>query len=221
MPMHMIDTIVDMNHLGEPDFSIMAASGIVAVIHKATEGGSFRDPEYVSRKSVAKAAGLLWGSYHYVSGISVVEQLDNYVTYADPQEDELICIDYERSSSGPDMSIEQLERLVALLAQRLGRFPVVYGGDLLRFGLGIGRSEVLASCPLWYARYSSVPSGIPPGVWTDYALWQYTNGASGPEPHAAAGIGRCDRSRFNGTTADLQEAWPLSEMRRDGGIRRW
>ena len=206
----MIDTIVDMNHAGQPDFAAMAAAGILAVIHKASEGATFKDPEYPARRVAAKDQGLLWGSYHYVSGVSVTDQLDNYVTYAAPADDEVICIDYERSTSGPDMSLAQLERLVTLLAQRMGRPPVIYGGDLLRQALGLGPSAILGHCPLWYARYGPEPTGVPPAVWQTYTLWQYTDGAAGPQPHAVPGLGRCDRSRYQGSEQQLRQDWPFS-----------
>jgi hypothetical protein len=38
-------------------------------------------------------------------------------------------------------------------------------------------------------------------------MWQYTNGALGPEPHEVAGIGRCDRDKFNGSEAGLRKLW--------------
>jgi len=210
----MIDTIVDLNHWGQPDFSELVSAGIAAVIHKATEGATFQDPEFAGRRVAARAAGLLWGSYHFVSGVSVTDQLDNYVEHAQPSDDELVCIDYERSTSGPDMSLAQLERFVVLLTQRIGRPPVIYGGDLLRQAAGLNPSPVLAQCPLWYARYGPQPTGIPPGIWQTYTLWQYTDGALGPEPHEAAGIGRCDRSRYDGTEAQLRRAWPFSRPAR-------
>jgi lysozyme len=214
----MNDTIVDLNHRGQPDFSALVTAGITAVIHKATEGGTFQDPEFPTRRVAAKAAGLLWSSYHFVSGVSVTDQLDNYVEYAQPSDDELVCIDYERSTSGPDMSLAQLERFVVLLTQQIGRPPVIYGGDLLRQSVGLNPSPVLAQCPLWYARYGPQPTGMPPGIWPTYTLWQYTDGASGPQPHAVVGLGRCDRSRYDGTEAHLQRAWPFSGPARARGV---
>jgi len=206
----MIDTIVDLNHRGQPDFAALVSAGIIAVIHKATEGATFQDPEFSNRRIAAKAAGLLWGSYHFVSGVSVTDQLDNYVQHAQPTDDELVCIDYERSTSGPDMSLAQLERFVVLLTQQLRRSPVIYGGDLLRRATGLNPSPVLAQCALWYARYGPQPTGIPPGIWQTYTLWQYTDGAAGQPPHSVAGLGRCDRSRYDGTAAQLRQAWPFS-----------
>lgn len=213
----MIDTIVDMRHGGNPDFGAMAAGGIVAVIHKATEGATVQDPEYLQRKALAKAAGLLWGSYHFVSGISVTDQVDNYISHASPEDDEVICIDYEHSFSGPDMTLDQLERFVVLVQQRTGRTPMVYGGDLLRHALGLNASEILSACPLWYARYSSAPTGIPPAVWSTYTLWQYTDGAQGPQPHEVPSLGRSDRSRYDGTVAQLRRTWPFSGVQSAAG----
>jgi lysozyme len=207
----MIDTIIDLNHQGRPDFAALAQGGIVAVLHKATEGATFQDPEYQTRRVLAKTQGLLWGSYHFVSGASVTDQVDNYVSHAAPAADEAICIDYEHSSSGPDMTLAQLERFVVLLTQRLGRAPMIYGGDLLRHALQLNPSATLAKCPLWYSRYASDPTGIPPAVWSAFTLWQYTDGASGPQPHDAPGIGRCDRSRYDGTVQELRAAWPFSK----------
>jgi lysozyme len=204
----MINTIIDMRHGGLPDFAAAKAAGIVAVIHKATEGGTFQDPEYRPRRDVCKRLGLLWGSYHFVSGVSVTDQIANYLNWARPAADELMCVDYEHSTSGQDMTREQLERMVVLLEREAGRFPTIYGGDLLRYALGLEPSPVLAQCSLWYARYAESPIGIPAQVWSQYALWQYTNGAKGPLPHEVPGIGRCDRSMFNGTTEDLRAQWP-------------
>jgi lysozyme len=35
-------------------------------------------------------------------------------------------------------------------------------------------------------------------------MWQYTDGALGGEPHAVAGIGRCDRDKFDCSVAQLR-----------------
>jgi len=215
----MIDTVIDLYHRSQPDFEALAKAGITAVIHKATEGATVQDPEYIPRKRIAKDLGLLWGSYHFVSGISVTDQLDNYLSHVKPENDEVVCIDYERSTSGPDMTLEQLERLVVLLKQQIGRSPLIYGGDLLRHALQLRSSPILAECPLWYARYANQPIGIPPATWSTFTLWQYTNGAVGPEPHSTPGIGRCDRSRFDGTVDQLRKAWPFSKEKTKSASR--
>jgi len=208
----MIDTIVDLHHPGHPDFQAMRAGGICAVIHKATEGGDCQDPEYQARRIAAKAAGLLWGSFHYSSGAPVAKQVSNYLTYADPQLDEVACIDFEASTSGPDMSLQQLEQFVLAVRARIGRAPLLYGGELLRRTLANAISSVLPACPLWYSRYAPAPKGIP-SIWSTWTLWQYTDGAAGPEPHTIPGFGRGDRSQFDGTEGQLRDAWPFKDVK--------
>ena len=57
----------------------------------------------------------------------------------------------------------------------------------------------------WLAQYG--PTAVVPPNWATWTLWQYTDGAVGPEPHQVPGIGRCDRDRFNGTESELKSFW--------------
>jgi lysozyme len=206
----MIDTIVDIYHQNTVDLNAAKAAGIVGVIHKATEGASVQDMEYAARHAQAKVLGLLWGAYHYSSGASVSDQVTNFLQHAQPQEDDLVALDWESSSSGPDMTLEQARRFAEMIKAELGRWPVIYGGRLLRETIGATRDSVLANCPLWYSRYANAPIGIPTNTWASYTLWQYTDGNSGPEPHTVSGIGRCDRSRFQGSVDELKQQWPFA-----------
>jgi lysozyme len=212
----MINTIVDIFHQNNVDFDRVKAAGIVAIIHKGTEGSRFKDGEYQNRRAHAKELGFLWGGYHFVSGEDVTDQVENFLSYAKPKDDELVALDFEPSSSGPNMTLEQAHQFVRLLQTELGRSPVVYGGGMLRDALGSQDDAILAKCPLWYARYTDVPIGIPRQIWPTFTLWQYTDGNSGSVPHAVDGIGRCDRNRFSGTEDDLRTAWPLTEATQAG-----
>src|SRR5947199_6342357 len=71
----MIDSIIDIYHLNTVNLATAKANGVVAVIHKATEGATVVDAEYRKRRDKAKALGLLWGAYHYSSGASVSDQV--------------------------------------------------------------------------------------------------------------------------------------------------
>ncbi len=129
----MFHGVIDLSHHNAvADWARVARAGIAAVIHKATEGATFRDPLFRERRDRARAAGLLWGSYHYTSGLPVADQVANYLRHADPREDELICVDYEDSTSGRTLALGELEAFVAELRDRTGRWPVIYGGRLLR-----------------------------------------------------------------------------------------
>jgi lysozyme len=210
----MIDTIIDIFHQNNIDFDRVKAAGIVAIIHKATEGSRFTDGEYQNRRARAKELGFLWGAYHFASGEDPAHQIENFITHAKPKGDELVALDFEPSSSGPNMTLEQAHQFVLSVQDELGRPPVIYGGSMLREALGSQNDATLASCPLWYARYSGtdMPIGIPRQVWPTFSLWQYTDGDNGSEPRTVDGIGRCDRNRFVGTEDDLRRAWPLTKV---------
>ncbi len=207
----MINTIIDISHYQDHiNLGKVKADGIVAIIHKATEGGTYKDSEYHDKKAEAKAKGFLWGAYHFSSGVSVTNQVDNFLSYAQPEDDDLIALDFEPSSSGPNMTLDQAHRFVDMIKSILGRYPMIYGGSMLRHAIGTNLDPILANCPLWYSRYNSRPIGIPSQVWDEATLWQYTDGNAGPDPHKVDGIGRCDRNIFNGTEADLRAKWPFT-----------
>jgi lysozyme len=206
----MINTIIDIYHGNSIDLKAAKDGGIVAVIHKATQGASIRDSRYHERRQRAKELGLLWGGYHFSTGGSVSEQVENFLTYARPEEDELISLDWE-PSDGPDMTLDQARHFVQMIKDETGRWPVIYGGSLLRESIGHQPDAILANCPLWYARYANAPIGIPTQVWPTYTLWQYTDGDVGPQPHNTPGAGGgTDRNIFQGTTQQLINQWPLT-----------
>jgi len=211
-----IDSIIDLYHRNTANLAAAKANGVVAVIHKATEGATVRDSEYRKRRDKARALGLLWGAYHYSSGVSVADQVENFLEHALPGDKDVVALDWESSTSGPDMTLDQACRFAEMIKGELGRWPVIYGGWLLRETVGTRRQDVLANCPLWYSRYASSPIGIPTATWPSYTLWQFNDGNSGPAPHSVKGIGRCDHNRFDGTLEELRLQWPFT--RRDEGV---
>lgn len=206
--------VIDISHYqGTPSLNALKNAGIVAVIAKATQGRDTRDQTYSKKKNALKAAGIKWGSYHYSSGTDPILQVENYLNYAKPEADELIALDYEPSSSGANMSYDQMVEFVELIHTELGRYPVIYGGSLLRESLQNVDQSILSNCPLWYARYNANPIGVPK-IWTSWTLWQYTDGnlpASLPNNlKSIPGFGNCDRDTYNGTQEQLLQSWPFS-----------
>src|SRR5258707_387331 len=98
----MIDTIVDLSHNNTVDLAKLRQGGISAIIHKASEGASFHDVEYAARRTRARELGFLWGAYHYSSGASVSEQVANFLEHARPDDRDLVALDWEASTDGPD-----------------------------------------------------------------------------------------------------------------------
>ena len=82
---------------------------------------------------------------------------------------------------------------------------MLYSGHYVKGLLGTGGDPVLSQCPLWLAQYG--PTAVVPPNWQTWTLWQYTDGGVGPEPHGIAGVGRCDRDKFNGDADMLRTFW--------------
>jgi lysozyme len=211
----MIDSIIDLYHGNSVDFKLARQGGVAAVIHKATEGAHFRDSKYLSRKAEAKALGLLWGAYHFSSGEPVPDQVENFLRHARPADDEFIALDWEASSEGADMSLDQARRFVQTIHDEIGRWPCIYGGNVLRSAVGHAADPVLSHCPLWYVRYAASPIGIPTAIWPTYTLWQYTDGDV-PQPTPTPGTSGADRSRYQGSLDQLKLDWPFTKRAAGG-----
>jgi len=213
----MINTIIDIYHQNSIDFQKTFDGGITAIVHKATQGASFQDSKYKARRDQAKQLGFLWGAYHFSTGESVTDQVENFLSFAKPLDDELIALDWE-PSDGPDMTLDQARNFVQMIKNEVGRWPVLYGGHLLRESVGNKPDPILSNCPLWYARYGSAPVGIPVQIWPTYTLWQYTDGNLNftSNPVNTVGVGGADRNVFNGSTEQLKDAWPFT--RKESGI---
>lgn len=66
LPQTMSDVVIDLSHWEAPvDVAQINASGIAAVILKATQGTDFVDPPFASRAVAANGAGLLVGAHHF------------------------------------------------------------------------------------------------------------------------------------------------------------
>ncbi len=201
--MSMFDGIIDVSHNNDIDLTAAQSAGIVAVIHKATEGATFQDPLYATRRTEATKLGLLWGAYHFGTAADVNQQFQNFTQTAQLAAGDVAVLDYEENS-GNQMTQQQAEQFVTLFQQKFGYLPLLYGSDLLT---AVSASSPLAGCGLWIAEYASVTQPSLPPAFSKYDLWQFTDGTS-PTPLQTAGC-TVDRDRYNGTQAELTAAWPF------------
>ena len=202
----MIDAIVDLSHWQSGprgaaiDFRAVRASGVAAVILKATQGSSWTDSTFVERRAAAETVGLWVGAYHFADASDPAAQAAHFLSLAG--EVPRLAVDIEANAiSNDSVSVEQAAELVARIHQASGKLPAVYMGRWGPDGSGSGLpNSVLARCPLWLPEYGNNP--LPPAGWDSWTIWQYT--AAG----TVAGIaGSCDRNRFNGTADDLAVWW--------------
>ena len=103
--------VVDLSHWDPADsYDAVKRDGIVGVIYKATQGTAYTDDTYVNQQHAAKAAGLLWGAYHFAEATNVDQQVQNFLRFAAPDPDELFCLDWEDYGSNT-MSVSQAKRM--------------------------------------------------------------------------------------------------------------
>lgn len=189
----------------------LRASGLWAVIHKATQGSGYRDPTYAKRRQQASSAGMLWGAYHFGDNTDIAAQVANYLGYAVADDDTLLCLDYEDHPSGSSKTMrpQQMVAFLREIERRTGRKAVLYSGNRIKEDirkLNASDRDYVCSHRLWLCQYGSKPQ-LPTGFDRSW-LWQYTDGRVGPEPHRVPGItGDVDLNAFNGSREELAASW--------------
>jgi lysozyme len=203
------NVVIDLSHHNQiNDVTLLARSGVMGVIHKATQGTRFVDPTFAEHRKLIEDAQLRFGAYHFGIAGDAIGQAEHLLDVAG--DNTLLVLDLEGNPQGFDMALEEAEEFVHHIADRTGRFPGLYSGHTLKEMLSAAnirdpKQTVLSHCWLWIAQYAQRP--LIPVIWERYALWQYTDGAVGPEPHQVDGVGRCDRDRFNGTEQQFVDFW--------------
>jgi lysozyme len=205
----MLNAIVDISHHNTiSNISKVQQAGILGIIHKATQGMSYKDPTFSDNRKLIQDAGLLFGAYHFGTSGDASAQADYFLTVAGS--DALPVLDFEPNPQGHDMSLLEAEQFVHHVFTVTGRYPGLYSGHTIKEALaqaGISSPDQteLSKCWLWIAQYGPAP--LIPKVWGRWTLWQYTDGAAGQGPYSVDGIGRCDRDQFNGTEEELRDLW--------------
>jgi lysozyme len=199
------DVVIDLSHWQTSvDFVKAKAAGIVAVILKATQGSRWIDATFTQRFAAATGAGLLVGAYHFLDASPPELQMANFLAVADGSP--VLALDAEPNAIGATVTVPQAAEAAARLQMATGNAPLVY---ISRYGpdeCGTGfPNSVLARCPLWLPAYNSRP--ICPLGWSNWTLWQHTDGSIGSDVLPVPGIGKCDRSRFAGTVEALATWW--------------
>jgi lysozyme len=210
--MPLLNIVIDLSHHNTvTSFEAVRASGILGVIHKATEGSTFVDGDYEEHRAQALAAGLMWGAYHFGVRRNVQDQVDHFLNTVNPGPTDLLVLDFEPNPNEGTMRLAEAEEFVERINEQIGHFPGLYSGQaFIRDQLRNRTETVLQNCFLWIARYNTLLPQVP-SAFPTFTLWQYTDGSAGPQPHRVPGIGRCDRNKFNGDEAGLKRLWGIEE----------
>ena len=202
-----LNVVIDISHHnGDVDLQQAAAAGILGVIQKATQGLIFADPTFATNRQKAQDAGLLFGAYHFGTGVGGgVAQAQHFLNTVGDVTHTLLVLDLEANPVGPTMSLDDARAFVTQVNAATGRYPGLYSGSYIKEQLGAASDPVLSQCWFWLAQYDATPEV--PANWPTWTMWQYTDGAFGPEPHVVPGVGRCDRDMFNGGEDQLRRLW--------------
>jgi lysozyme len=200
-----IDTIIDISHGNGMDIPKLKAAGICAIIHKVDQGTGYHDPLYQSRRAAAKAAGFLWGGYDFNSSEDPAAQARDFIATAKFTDDELMAFDWEEIRK--NVTLDQAHVYIQTIFDLTGRYPMLYGSNVLREDVGDKPDALLAKCAYWHVMYRATPDHIPTQIWPTYDLWQFDDGTKVKTP----GSDGADRNKFRGTEAELRAVWPFSK----------
>ena len=213
--------VADMNHANPVDFTKLAAANYngvrcAGVIHKATQGAGYADPQYAKRRPLALAAGLLWGAYSFNTGDAVADQVAEFLKVAEPDDATGLWLDFEDNSAS-EMSLVQALEFMDRVDQATGRTCGIYSGDRMKtliVSATQAQRDFLAAHAFWGAEYGTVFKDVDdngkPLPWDVPFLWQDTGDGLGPQPHTLDGLeAGADLSIFQGSADQLRAAWPL------------
>ena len=207
----MIPRVVDISHHNVvDDFALLPPAGIWGVIHKASQGKAYVDPDYAQRRLKAKGLPLLWGAYHFGTGDPIALQLNNFLAAARPDDRTLCVLDFEDNRLS-NMSIIQAVQWLRLFETKMGRKAAIYSGNRIKENIGtlsMSDRAYLTSHRLWLCQYGPTPK-LPMGF-KNWWLWQFTGDNVGPPPHRIQGISGygIDLNTYTGTQIQLEAEWP-------------
>lgn len=166
-------------------------------IMKATDGTSYVDATCNGFVNQAKAAGLLWGVYHFWQG-SPTAEADHFVdSVAGYVGHGLLVLDFEGAHATSATAAKTwLDRVYA----RTGVRPLIYMSQSVT--RQFDWSAVARDYALWVARYGSSSYGDT-GAWKSPVMWQYT------DAHPTGGM-KVDGDYFYGT-ADTWRAFATGD----------
>jgi lysozyme len=203
--------VIDISHNnGNVNLQNAKDAGIVGIIHKATQGSTFADPRYQPNLQQAQSIGHLWGAYHFANGDDGVAQADFFLNTVQPTPQTLLVLDFESNPAGSTMSLQEARDFVTHIQSVTGIWPGLYGGSYLKEQLGSQSDPVLQNCWLWLAQYGPTPV-LPPG-WSNWTLWQYTDGHIVTDRNPISGISPCDRDYYSDTADVLQAKWSTGSL---------
>jgi GH25 family lysozyme M1 (1,4-beta-N-acetylmuramidase) len=201
--------IIDIsNHQGAVDFAKVKASGMRAIICKATEGTTFVDPWFYRNWAGIKSAGLIRGAYHFGRPKFVATaQAEHFVRTVGPLMggDLPYALDIEVDDGQGPAAIEVwVGAFVRRMVELTGRKPIIYTGP--GFWNGKVRSKLFGSHPLWVAHYTTRPAPQIPTGWDRWHIWQHSSDGTVPGIKGRVDVNRVEEGVLLALAGRVTEA---------------
>jgi GH25 family lysozyme M1 (1,4-beta-N-acetylmuramidase) len=159
------------------------ASGSVALIAKATEGGTFRDSTLSAHRTIARVARKPFGSYLFLHPDSSGSEAGLYLAYARPRKGDVQpIIDAEVTTIGTTELAKRTQRCARALEAK-GYKPILYASssiwkEMIQAVPSLKRLRVWeAQYPgrfsRWFPRLAKLRVRLGSGV--TVVLWQFTD----------------------------------------------
>lgn len=194
-------------------WSQVKASGQSWAVVKATEGTGYTNPYMTGDAAGARAAGLQLGLYHFGRpGLTNGSAVPGAQAQADYFSSQINGVGGLQLPPTLDLEVtggltpSQLVTWTGAFLQRVqsdtGRLPMIYTGPYFwTDNLG---STAFTQYPLWEADYTTAGAPMSFGGWSNYTLWQWTDGYYfSPPPISGIASQYVDRDRFAGSTGQL------------------
>jgi len=187
---HHVHGIDVSRHQGDIQWAMVATTNTAYCYIKATEGGSWVDPQYERNLLACRSHGIKVGSYHfYRPAVDQQKQIDNFLVQCNPAMQDLIpMIDIESVPKG--MKTEEfqdsLRKFLKLFRKVYRVKPLIYSG---RNFYNKYLQKQVKRYPLMIAQYSREEPEVADRH--KILMWQYTGSGN------LRGVkGQVDKSRF-------------------------
>lgn len=216
------------HHQEEVDWAKVKAGGFQFVFLKATEGGTYTDPVFASRREECRKNNLPAGAYHFFRPKGPVQyQITNFLNAVGrllpgelpPVLDLEVPGEWksnlELRSQWMEIKLEDRVKMVVQWCEAveaaLGVSPIIYMSSSFAAEV-LGNAPVLSRWRLWVANYTTDPQPRLPAPWTSWTFWQYS------ESGRIDGIpaNDVDLNWFNGSAADLAALQVPAFVQEDG-----
>lgn len=198
-------------------FNMMAASGIVGVILKGTQGVRGGDPTFHDRLTALRATGLMPGAYDFNTGDPVRQQVDFFFDFVRPDDTMLCALDFEDNEHS-EMSLDMAREYLEIADARLGRKFWIYSGNRIKHCIIDADDETrafFASHPLWGCQYGAHWKNQDENhkelPWVDGpTLWQFAGDGTNSQGIVIPGLlngNTIDMNAYGMSDADFATAW--------------